>query len=366
MDFKTAMEHYRQGCADEAERALVEEELEKARLISEYLDQGWALEEAPLEDLTPVRKRLRRRSAGIVLTSLVLAAALLWGCVSFALPLWEKTYWDPRQNTYPGSFSDLELTVAAYAELFCPDYNVYDVQVSKTGFAAYTVTMRYWDTARGGDTLYQTGTVEKGELKLSDRFWDYGAVNVFRDPQNPIYAMDPDHIRTTRERLEMLPEYIRVRAAISFPEDKDMEALIDFRHSLPEGYLDWMGIRTAEGSLQTGLLCGMAPFVGGIVREEINARYPHFEVKVLDMDPEAIEQHFVSLLTFSQDQYNAGTGIQNPNYSEDTFYREALAYVEEHGVYTYGGYLTASPQTLLELWDSGAVTQVWIEDVWIG
>ncbi len=366
MDFKTAMEHYRQGCADAAETALVEEELEKARLISEYLDQGWELEETPAEDMKPVKRRLRRRNAGIILTSLVLAAALLWGTVSFALPALEKTYWDPRSSSFQDWRTDLELMFSAYAELFCPDYSVFDVRADRVGFASYGIGMTYWDTARGGDPLYQTCTLEKGELKLPANFWNYVPVNIFLDPKDPVYAMEAEHVQQTRERLSILPEYIRVRAAISFPEDKSMEELITFRDALPEGYLDWVGIRTTSDVQQATMLCGMNPFSGGVLRDAVNDVYPYFDVKLDDNNPEALEQHFATLLRFSQDQYNAGTGIQTVNFAGDSFYQETLDYVGENGVYTYGGYLTASPETFLELLDSGAVSQVWIEDVWIG
>ena len=46
MTFKEAMEHYRAGTATEAQRQLVEQELEKNRLIAEYLDEQW--DAAPL------------------------------------------------------------------------------------------------------------------------------------------------------------------------------------------------------------------------------------------------------------------------------------------------------------------------------
>ena len=66
MTFKEAMEHYRAGTATEEQRQLVEEELEKSKLIAEYLDAQWEEEAiipaAPEEEMKQVRKRLRKRN----------------------------------------------------------------------------------------------------------------------------------------------------------------------------------------------------------------------------------------------------------------------------------------------------------------
>ena len=103
MTFKDAMEHYRAGTASEEERQLVEQELEKSQLIAEYLDAQW--EEKPIlpaaapEEMKQVRKSLRRRNALTVLTSLLLAAALLLGTVYIGIPAAESFYWRSEEHT---------------------------------------------------------------------------------------------------------------------------------------------------------------------------------------------------------------------------------------------------------------------------
>ena len=56
MSFKEAMEHYRAGTATQEERQLVEEELEKNKLIAEYMDAQWEEETiipaAPSQNVT--------------------------------------------------------------------------------------------------------------------------------------------------------------------------------------------------------------------------------------------------------------------------------------------------------------------------
>ena len=40
MEFKTALSHYKDGTANEEERSFIEEELEKAQLIAEWMRNG--------------------------------------------------------------------------------------------------------------------------------------------------------------------------------------------------------------------------------------------------------------------------------------------------------------------------------------
>ena len=96
MTFKEAMEHYRAGTATEEQRQMVEEELEKSKLIAEYMDAQWEEETiipaAPMEEMKQVRKNLRRRNVLIVLTCLVLVATLLLATVYIGIPAAESHY----------------------------------------------------------------------------------------------------------------------------------------------------------------------------------------------------------------------------------------------------------------------------------
>ncbi len=369
MDFKTAMTHYRSGTASEAERRLVEEELEKSQLIAEYLDAQWE-EPAPAEavqaDMKRVRKSLRRRNCFIILTSLVLAAALLFATVQYAVPALEATYWNPDQQTFSGYTTDLLLTFSAYAELFAPDQTIISLNATHTGFAGYSLSLGQWHHRDQGRISYLTATLESGKLNLPDGFWELCSANIFERATFPDYYMDEYFHQSTRERLEELPGYLTVQAAVSFPEDFSMEALIAFEASLGEdGYIDWVGIRNSQGTQQVFPLCGMKPFSGGIHFEGINEHYPYFDIKGMENTPEILEAHFQALLQYSQDQLDKGTGIPFDINSRKSYYQQSLDYIAEYGVYSYGCYVEGPPQLFLELLDSGVVSQVWILDIQI-
>lgn len=370
MTFKEAMEHYRAGAASEEERLLVEQELEKSQLIAEYLDAQWEEETlisaAPMEEMKQVRKNLRRRNVLIVLTSLVLVAALLLTTVYIGIPAAESRYWDPAQNSYGMTYcEDLELMLAAYTELFCPDVNLVSVTSDRTGFARYDITIQYWDANRGGDSRYAFGTINKGVLDIPQGVLRHCYINIFDRATSPFYPAPKNWKKIVTEKLEQLPEYITVTVAVSFPEDKSMKELLTFRDSLENGSIGWAGIRTAPDTEQLLPLCGMNPFSGGVVRSEINDHYPSFDLTTDSITPENLATHFQSLLRFSADQVAAGTGIDEKYTIHESYYTQALEYVTENGVYSYGCYVSASPAAILALIESDAVSQVWIEDIWI-
>lgn len=355
MDFKNAYEHYRDGTASEEERRLVEEEIEKYQLISDHLDDQWedtTLAQPPQEDMKKVRKSLRKRSTATVLTCFLLAAAMILGAMGV-----EKLFWDPEKDSYDLEyFTDLELMLMAYSELFSPAQMVSNVTAERTGFGSYLLTVQVWENFTLMDINYRTATLKRGHLNIPSGFWEILSVNDFARASYPVYPMDEEFIQETYDTLSQLPEYIQVRGAVSFPEDLTMEELLEFQATLEDGYIWWVGIRNSPVDEQRYPLCGMKPFTGGYVIYEMNPYYPCFDIKGIDPTAEDLETHFKSLLQFSLDHTDP---------DEDDYYERVLSYVEENGVMTYGCYVVGSPELFLELLDSGAASQVWVQDAWI-
>lgn len=371
MTFKEALNHYRAGTASEEERQLVEQELEKSRLIAEYLDEQWddqiIAPIAPVEEMKQVRKTLRRRNILIVLTSLILSAVLLLGTVCIGIPAVESLYWNPATTGYGTPYStDLELMLAAYAELFCPDINIAGVTECKTGFATYDISIQYWNTYRGDDCLFTNGTIEKSELCLPMGFMSPVSVNLFDRATYPFYAAEESGQQAVYDKLSQLPAYVTVVAAVSFPEDQNVEELLAFQDSLMDGYVGWTAIRTGPLDEQLLPLCGMNISHWGTLRREVNQYYACFDMKSVEITSENLETHFQSLLRFSADQVGRGTGIPQESPTGQGYYTDVLKYVGENGIYSYGCYVIGTPETFLALIESGSVSQVWIEDLWIG
>lgn len=315
-------------------------------------------------EMKQIQRSLRRRNWKIVLTSLVLAAAILLAAVYIVIPAAESLYWDPNTNTYNCLYSnDLELALEAYGEVFCPQLRIADVTATRTGFATYDLTISHWDGAKGGRANYTYATLTRGELKIPEGFFKQTSANIFERGSYPYFYLDEENRQDQREKLESLPDYIRVEAAVSFPEDMDMEQLIEFIREWNEGYVLWIGVRNAPEDQQLYPLTGMAPFMGGYLREGINEYYPCFNLTTVDATSEDLEQHFVSLLTYLNDQEEAGRAVGYTNGID--YYENVLDYIEENGVHTYGCMILGPAEMFLEMLDSGVASQIWIQDAWI-
>ena len=371
MSFKEIFERYRNNTASDEELALVEEELEKYKLITEYLDEDWDVtpvmltDEAPLQDMKKIRKNMRKRNALIVTTSIVLCMVIFLTSWLIVIPTMERHYWNPEHNNTGVAYStDLEAMLAVYAELVTPDTGIGKVTSSKTGFATYDLNIQYWQyKVNGNDRLYTKANIVKGELELPAGFLNTVPVNIFTRGTYP-YITENLHYTSSYKLLE-LPEYVTITAAVSFKEDMSMEELIQFEDSLLDGYINWVGIRNSAVDVQLVPLCGFMPNQSGYVRDELNTTYPCLEIKGLERTADNFEEHFKSMLRFMDDQYNLGTCLELSGKSNDkSYYREVLEYVEANGIYSYGCYVTATPETFAQILSKkfSPVEQIWIQD----
>lgn len=325
-------------------------------------------------EMKKIRKNLRKRNALIVLTSLILVAALTFGCIRFGIPALEKQYWDPTTSTYVEGVPDFEITMATYNELFCHGQQLMSLDVTKTGFAEYSLEFGFleWKTLNSfTDLSYRTATLNQGKLTLPTMFWyDFGNNYLVQNAEtsSPLWG---DYNKKSLKFLNQYPEYVQVLADVTFSEDLTMEQLIDLSERLPtqKAELFWAAIRCGEKDETYLPDCGIHLYNPYVDRYDpdfwSNTDYPYlFPDK--DDDPSTLmEEHFKSLLRFSGDQFASGTGIAAPN-GDENFYQDALNYVEENGVKSYGCHIIATPEVLRELMKEDIVMCINISDAWVG
>lgn len=343
------------------------------------------------KELRKIRKSLRKRNFMIVLTSLVLAAALLFGTVQYAIPFLESRYWDPRTVSYgTAEGTDFDMLLAAYADLFSPTTYFRGTRVNHTGFASYSITIQYRDEL--SNKLYESyGSIEKGELFIPYGVWDTVAHTEVGDYWMEVQQILPEVIEANRkfaiEKLSPLPEYVQVAAFITFTEDKTLTELSRFREELANHKIDpyndtgyfWTAVRHTDEA-DKSVRCG---FNSGSYTDqfpEANEQYPAFsewqayEDRFTNCEEwssreKTFAAHFKSLLKFMDDQLKNGTGIPAPASStgevDMDYYANALAYVEENGVMAYGCYIIASPQHLMEIMEREDVLFVQLDGGWL-
>ena len=351
---------------------------------------SWENPPSPAEyekELKKIRKNLRKRNVLLILTSLVLAAALLFGTVQYGIPFLESFYWDPRTVSFgTENGTDLDMVLAAYANLFCPTVDIRGTNVAHNGFASYSLTLERWDEIHGvvSDSY---GTLEKGELFIPSGVWECA----YGNHVGSYFMNDSDWNAVNRryftEKLAQLPEYIQIGAFITFKEDKTIHHTLDFfdelcnenRNRINQTGRYWMAVRHGD-EMGSEARCGISFSDSSIDYPEMNAFYPAFSpyhayeelnysyVANSQYGP-VYETHFKSMLQYLDDQLKQGTGIPAPTLpsgeSNPNFYADTLSYVEENGVMVYGCYIVTTPLTLLELMDREDVLFVYPTEGWL-
>lgn len=330
------------------------------------------------EEITPpenleieqIQKSLKKRNWKIILTSIALAISLFLGIFCVAMPLAEKLYWSPGDITLDQHYTDLNLVLTAYTELFLPGKEVTRCHWSRTGFADYELRMTLRDVVREEED-YFTGSLHRGQLGFDSQFFDNPTLGLFRSVQFPeIYTEVTleKELAETRAILEELPEYVTLEAAVSFPEDLTMAQLLealklDYLEINPELNVVWAAIRTQDADPEDLHRTIGISFARSHAGEGINDAYPQFILTHYEPTGATLEEHFKSLLKFSSDRMAEGQAVIQ--WLNGDFYQEVLDYVEENGVKAYGCIVTGTPETLLNLLNSGSILDLQLMDAWI-
>lgn len=330
----------------------------------DIFDNAWEQQLPPENEIKQIQRSIRNRNWKIITISVLLAAAVLLGSVYVVIPAAEKLYWHPYDGTVGEGVTDLTLVLSAYTELFQPGWVVDRVYSGKAGFASYDLNIVRQKTATS-EYKFMTGSLVKGQLH-----WDYHFTS--ERAEESLFGIDTcfpllspwEENEDAATTLDALPEYVTVEARVLFSRDLDMEQILMLRekYQLP---ITWIGIRNVPESS----MCGMSPFSGQTIHFEVNEKYPQFCLETsrnpdFTITAADLQNHFKSLLQLSSDMLEAGRGARV--YGGDrNYYREALDYVEENGVMSYGMVVVATPQILLDLMDSEWVSEVAILDGWL-
>lgn len=325
-------------------------------------------------EMKKIRKSLRKRNALIVLTSLILVAALAFGMIQYGIPALEKRYWDPNTSSFVEGVSDFEITMVVYNELFCHGQQLMSVDATKTGFAEYSLEFGFlrWKTLNSlTDNSYRSATLKQNELTFPTAFWyDFGSSYLFQNLDSPRSGWG-DYNKQSLKFLNQYPKYIQVAADITFSEDISMEQLAFFsaQQSSQKARVLWAAIRCGEKGEKYLPDCGIHLHDYNVDRYApafwSSTDYPSLFSQKSVSESSVMEEHFKSLLKFSNDQLANGTGVVSP-YGDEDFYQNALNYVEENGVKAYGCSIIATPEVLRELMKQDIVACVHISDAWVG
>ena len=376
MDFETAFARYQAGTADAEETALVEQELEKHRLIEDYL-AAQELPELPREDAAQataeakaVKRTINRRTRSTVLITMaaVLAVVLLLQFV--AAPLINRTVYD---DTWRGAgcdgadYRDFDVAMSVLAGLYMPLGDYSGSYSRHTGFMTDTIDLQfnrfYTDNS---STLIRTdiplflgilGELDPNEIRsmyyaTSGHFSTY--LNADGTPAEPT-----GH---SQKALAEMGDQFTVTSSVNFTEDMTPDELAALMDRYPD--VDFISANTAYiyGNYTYDMLfCSlhrMACGYGAKLEEAYpglqfsEASYPGFSGHK-SVTGAQIQQHFEAMLQFLVDHPRLTRPAKLMNPSDR--YAWMLESIRQDGLRFAGVWVQGIPSDLLELAEDDTV-----------
>lgn len=323
------------------------------------------------EELRRMKKSLKHRNRKLVLTSTAVVLMLLILVQAVLLPAMERQYWDPTVCSYLEDVPDTELTLCVYTELFGHGKMLMQPEIQKTGFASYAIDSYYleWEALdKLTDISYSHATIEKGQWRTeASLFENMPTGTIYRD-----FSAVQDLVNLKQEestqRLQSLPDYVQILASVTFSRDLSMKEFHMFTHQYTprDARFLWAALRTGETAAPS---CGILlnEYASSRYQPDIweNTDYPDLFPERYNWSQETMEQHVLSMLQFSADQVDQGTGLI-PDGTDSGYYRRVLNHMVESGVKTYGCYLIATPEVLQNMLEESSVACISLEKAWIG
>ncbi|MBR4015919.1 MAG: anti-sigma factor C-terminal domain-containing protein [Anaerotignum sp.] len=372
MTFRERLERYQNGVATEEEQRQIEQELEKYDALTEYfLAEAMPEQETEPEqtaELQKIRRRMKWRTVGMIGATVAISCGLIGGSWHFQ-PVISKALWfDPTKAEMQEFAYDIDCDIAVMTELLMPEVQMESVRVTERGWGRYDVAVQRQDWSTGRCDYVQ-GSIKRNEMEMDHNFYTPCVMNIFsRGDMLNESKPEPNGVvidtETAKAALEDLPEYIRMEAYISLGRDWDMAELADFWQAAATetGNLGWVAVRSGPLEVQQLPLIGFQASGSGLIWEDLDARYPYYEISLHEKEPLATvwAAHFKALLQYSIDhgQWRQWQRKQGVHFA----WEEILDYVEQNGVKTYGFVYYGTPRDLLQVLEDADVEGIHVSD----
>ncbi|NBG87722.1 anti sigma factor C-terminal domain-containing protein [Isachenkonia alkalipeptolytica] len=399
MNFKEIFRRYQAGEATEEERKYIEEEMEKFEFMETYFseqeftedvlkDQG--KKEDPQEqnednsrgkdsveyqELKNIQKLVNRRLGKVIIASVLAVVLLYLGIFYGVSSIVDRMHYDPtatnqiEDGDYP--ISDFTFDFAAYVSLNKPGYSVVGTLNEKSlGFGEYELQYLLIDNVTKERNYFQMRQIRDGKQNDFDSIYylrDFlGGFNVAVNPES--YNKDTQDATNERmiEHLEKLNPASFVSSYVTFHEDLSMEEIYEMSRAYSDIDIGWVGVRTYDPEKakphQLNYLTGFTPDFRseliGDYRPDWN-EYPYFNIgdinpnnEPISMEdyPEIYETHYLSRLRYLRDRPEF-VKIFDAGPEKTDYYEEAVEYIEENGVHSFGVLVYGEAEDLLDYFD---------------
>lgn len=425
MNFKELLQRYREGTATKEEELQVKKELEKYESIEEYfsedLSDRFLQEELPNKDESKddrkdenvpkekdlnIQKLVNRRLRKVILTSVVIVVLLYVSVFYGVSAIVNEMYYDPtavteaEESDHPRT--DYHFDMTAYVSLNMPGHVISSfTPVLPEGFGNYELyyplrnlfsrqSQNHTINVSRGDLTYAEGGIFKWEnradlwagfelIQYPDRYEFEESEDVSAEEAQDYREQETERKNNiTLDYLEELNPLSYLSMHVVFEEDLSMMEF--YKLSREHSSLDfkWVGIRTApQGTRwsenQPMHLIGFNPNTSD--EPSGNSRpdpeeYPlfnlndHWDEPIRSEEDYAknYETHFHSRLSYLS-QREEFVEIFDFNSYKVEFYEEALNYIEQEGIHTYGVVVYGTVEDYSEAINDLPYESLYIDDV---
>lgn len=406
MNYRELFEKYKKGLVSEEEKKIVEEELEKYEAIEDYLSEiideksndsenTTSLEEHK-EETIKLRKDVKRRLRKVVFTSVAIVIALYISIFYVLSSIIDLIYYNPNSTTYSeGDYKakDILYDMQAYVSLNMPGYVVHSVTAGSKGFGKYEIYYSLKDLFNEKSQYYFLDISRDRVNYGIDGIFGYDArgakwygfelINdVFEEdsPESMMNKIIKERTEETIRYLENLNPLSYVSMTIVFDKDLTMEEFYNLTYEFNSLDFKWVGIRTVEpgkkwSESHSMLLIGFNPKLSdepSYPHHPDPVKYPLFYLgEVFDIPittdykaiiSEAYATHFRSRLQYLRDREEFVKLVDYGDFKID-FYQDALDYIDEYGVKTYGVRVFGKVEDFLESIDKIPYASLYINEV---
>ncbi len=395
MTFRELLAKYKDGTLAEEEKLLVEQELEKSEAINDYLAEeieksfltGTAEKAVATYDQFKIEKSIKRtvykRLAAVVAISVACVFAIIFMIQYIISPMVSSQYYDPTRKTAgQKNRQDFANDIRAITEVSRPGYAIAGLALTqKLGFGKYDIIYERKDLFTKENETVRAQLNKNMRVGYNGNYFtsrgNFAFTEFWNDKEGSSEYEAALNIRklntgTQITHIRELPSTSYISAWVRFTNDLTMEELCNLKYSYKDIDFKWIAVRTAknQGQQLMGFYTGAND--SAVSSDKIDQdKYPGFELVDLMFSSshtayevymaKNYETHYTSLLKYLVDHHEAVTALVGNTKPFD--YKSALEYAKHSGISTYGALVYGEADKLLELYASGNIMTVTIDNV---
>ncbi|QOR35097.1 anti sigma factor C-terminal domain-containing protein [Clostridium sp. 'deep sea'] len=386
MKFKEVFLKYQQGKANKNEQEFIEQELEKNKLINEYLAEKLSAnynlefqqEDNELYNTQKISKRINLKFIYTALSSIIIMALLASLTVFVVLPIYNNAFYNPNegyQNTNRNT--QLYYDMNAFMRLHSPgnitDYasadslglGKYEIEISK-----YNLFTQQWDTLN--KTLVRGKFNDGAPLAFYEQppigiFYDKGpGSHGIVEKNGTRYKQLASEIVEVKNKLKELPQSAYVSAYISFKQDISINHFMEMKNRFNQLSFNWVAVRHTNSKNFVQL--GFTPLpVGYRVAQDIIPKndFPCYDFRYKEYPDNAntYATHFKTLVKYMSTRKDFLNAFGNCNGLYADNYKRSYDYLKEHGVNSYGVLVAGKAEDIINYINNDFVNSVSVENV---